>query len=588
MIPEEIINQILDRCDIAEVISAYVPLKKAGRNFKANCPFHTEKTPSFLVSPDKGIYHCFGCGAGGNALSFLMKHENMEFTEAMALLARKAGVELPKYEPRGREPDSLANILEKAHEAAAAYFQENLRLSAGKRPSRYLEERGIKPETAAQFRLGYAADSWDGLLTAMKKRGFTEQLLEKAGLVLPRDDKSGYYDRFRDRVIFPICDARGRVVAFAGRVLDEHLPKYVNSPETPLYSKSRILYGLHLSKNSIRKLNYTVIVEGYLDMMIPYQAGVTNVIATCGTALTVDHIRLLKRHSGNVIMVYDPDTAGEMATLRSLDILVAEDMQVRVASMPRGDDPDTFVRKNGAQAFWDLLKGSKGLYEYKLELLKRRHDTGVMEVKVKVAQEMMQTIGLVSNAVLQSAYIKRLAEELGLNEEALRIELKRSKGAKRESADPADADIRLDAQTRQMRQVDKILISLMLDDNAVIPFVREHVEMEDFPEGLPRTVMQRLFASAEQKRVVTPAQLIQSLSDDGNAPSLLSEIAALQDTLEDKHKNLEDCLAWLKEKRVKKRLEELRGEIKAAQLRNEEEKVIDLMARYNELVKRCV
>jgi DNA primase len=406
-IPENIIDQIQARTDIVEVISRYIPLQKVGRNYKAPCPFHNEKTPSFIVSPDKQIYHCFGCGAGGNVFSFVMKHENLEFPEVVEMLAEKCGIKLPRSNSGSKELTSLASQLYKINDLAILFFQESLARSAAGKD--YLLSRGISDETIKRFRLGYAPDSWDGLLNFFHKKNIQGALLEKAGLVIS-NEKGGHYDRFRKRLIFPILDMKDRVLGFGGRVLDSSLPKYMNSPETYIYSKGRNLYGLNFTKDAIKKQGYALIVEGYLDFIIPHQAGVNNIVATLGTALTVDQVKLLKRFAGTVIMVYDPDEAGEAASLRNMDLFLGEGVNVYIAELPKGFDPDGYIRKFGTDDFIKLTKSSKNLFDYKLSKLSARFDIRTGHGKAAIAGEMLPTISRIENAVLRSNLVKKLAE----------------------------------------------------------------------------------------------------------------------------------------------------------------------------------
>ena len=338
LIPENILEDILGRVDIVEVISGYIPLKRAGRNFKALCPFHHEKTPSFMVSPDKQIYHCFACGVGGNAFNFLMQYERLEFPEAVEALARKAGVNLPKDQKQDQRAVSLITQLYKINELAADFYAHNLISSQGSSARSYFLKRGLKDETIKTFNLGFAHDRWDLLINYLRAKGISLSLLEKAGLVLAKEG-GGYYDRFRNRLIFPILDIKSRVLGFGARVLGDALPKYMNSPETPIYIKGKNVYGLNFAHEAIREEDAVVVVEGYLDFIIPYQAGVHNIVASLGTAFTPDQAKLLKRYTHNVVMVYDADKAGELASLRSLDIFIDEDMNVKVASLPLGSDP---------------------------------------------------------------------------------------------------------------------------------------------------------------------------------------------------------------------------------------------------------
>ncbi|MDD5027638.1 MAG: DNA primase, partial [Candidatus Omnitrophica bacterium] len=338
-IPENILDDILARVDIVEIISGFLPLKKAGRNFKACCPFHHEKTASFMVSPDRQIYHCFGCGESGNAFKFLMRYERLDFPEAVEALARKAGVVLPRDETPGPKSSGLSTQVYRINELAANFYSANLNSPAGLRAKEYLLKRTVRPETISALKLGFASDSWDGLLNYLRSKGASLGLLEKSGLAIAKEG-GGFYDRFRNRIIFPIFDIKGRVLGFGARVLDNTLPKYVNSPETAVYTKGKNLYGFNLAKDGIRENDFVVIVEGYLDFILPFQEGLKSITASLGTALTIEQARFLKRYTHNVVMVYDADTAGELATLRSLDIFIEEEMNVRVVSLPKGLDPD--------------------------------------------------------------------------------------------------------------------------------------------------------------------------------------------------------------------------------------------------------
>ena len=412
MIPNETIDGILDKTDIVELISAYVSLKRAGQSFKARCPFHEEKTPSFIVSPAKQIYHCFGCGAGGNAISFLMRHEKMDFIESIQMLADKVGVSLPRTAGTKKGEDTFAASLYNVNNMACSLFQENLTKDFGKDALRYFAERGINENTLKLFRLGFAEDAWRGMLGRLKEKGVESDTLVKSGLVVQNNDGGNLYDRFRGRIIFPIFDARSRVLGFGARALDNSLPKYINSPETHIYRKGAQFYGLNFAKDHIRTLNYVVLVEGYFDLILPFQNGIKNIVATLGTALTVQQIRALKRFTRNAIMIYDADRAGEEASLRSLDLLVTEEMDVRIAILPKGSDPDSFVRREGKAGFTRILKESKDLFDYKLGVLTSRFKIDDPRGKARIAGGMLPTIARIKNAVLKSAYLRKISDRL--------------------------------------------------------------------------------------------------------------------------------------------------------------------------------
>ncbi|MDD5097368.1 MAG: DNA primase, partial [Candidatus Omnitrophica bacterium] len=398
LIPENILEDILGRVDIVEIISGYISLKKSGSNFKCNCPFHHEKTASFMVSADRQIYHCFGCGESGNVFKFLMRHERMSFPEAVEMLAKKAGINLPKQDnPKLAEAISLNSQLYKLNALVASFYELNLQSVSAAAALEYLKKRGINPESIKEFRLGFAGQSWDTLINFLRSKNVSLGLIEKAGLVLAKDG-GGYYDRFRNRIIFPIFDNRDRAIGFGARVMDNSLPKYLNSPETPVYVKGRNLFGLNLSKDHIRDLDCAIIVEGYLDFIIPYQEGLKNIVASQGTALTLEQIKLLKRYTNNVVMIYDGDTAGEIATLRSLDMLIEEDLHVKVVPLPAGVDPDTLVRQEGIVSFKNKVEQALSLFDYKLKILKSRHNITEPHDKGKIASEMLSTINKFSNA----------------------------------------------------------------------------------------------------------------------------------------------------------------------------------------------
>src|SRR5262245_16343150 len=333
LIPQQTIDEVLNRCDIVEVVSSYVSLKRAGRNFKALSPFNSEKTPSFIVSPDKQIFHCFSSGLGGNVITFVMKMERVEFPEAVRILAKRVGIEIPEDKAKTAH-DNVRQVIFKVNEQAVDYFHRNLlqgKSADVEAAKKYLKERQILPETIETFKIGFALDAWDGLLKNLEQQKVSLRLMEQAGLIVPRKEKNGFFDCFRNRVIFPIFDTQGHCRAFRARTLDsKNAAKYINSPETLIYTKGHHLFGFHLAKEAITRSDFVIIVEGYIDCIMPYQAGVRNIVASLGTALTLEQIRLIRRYTKNVIMLYDTDKAGEAAMLRSLDTLIEEGMNVKV------------------------------------------------------------------------------------------------------------------------------------------------------------------------------------------------------------------------------------------------------------------
>lgn len=581
-ISENILEDILSRVDIVEVVSGYIPLKRAGRNFKAPCPFHHEKTPSFMVSPDRQIYHCFGCGAGGNAFNFLMQYERLEFPEAVEVLAKKAGVLLPKLEQQDDKAVSLATQLYKINELAANFFQGVLNSPAGGNAKTYLLKRGIKEETIKTFKLGYAFDRWDALINHLRAKNISLSLLEKAGLILSKDN-GGYYDRFRNRIIFPILDIKSRVLGFGARVLDETLPKYVNSPETPIYTKGKNLYGFSLAKDAIRDSDCVAIVEGYLDFILPYQEGFRNILASLGTALTIEQARFIKRYTNNVVMVYDPDKAGELATLRTLDIFIEEGMSVKVVSLPDGLDPDLFVRKNGVEKFKESIHSADSLFDYKLKVLKRRHNPKEIEGKAKISSEMLATITKFKNEILRSEYIRRLTEELNVREDSLWQELAKLKDVKVVAVQPTTV---VKKQPLNINPTEKLLIKLMLEEVDLINRIKDDLEPGDFSDARISRIVSTMFDFIEQGIEIEANKLLSHIKED-EVLQVIRESAFLPEVSEaDKEKIVDDCIKRLKTERLKSRKQQLHDQIKAAQSTGDEEKLGSLMQQFHELIKK--
>ena len=580
LIPDNILEDILSRVDIVELIQGYIPLKRAGRNFKSTCPFHHEKTPSFMISPDRQIYHCFGCGESGNAFKFLIRHERMEFREAVEFLAKKAGVQIPEARPQDQEAKNLYLELYRVNELAATFYQNILYSPEASAVRDYLHKRGINDESIKLFKLGYAPDKWDALIIFLRAKGINLSLLEKAGLIIPRSS-GGYHDRFRHRIIFPIFDIKSRVLGFGARVLDNSLPKYVNSPETPVYTKGKNLYGLNLAKDAIRDNDAVAIVEGYLDYIIPYQHGLRNIVASLGTALTCEQVRALKRYTHNAVIIFDPDRAGELATLRSLDIFIEEAMEVKVVSLPQGFDPDLFVRKNGIEALKAGVNTAETIFDYKLKVLKARHGYRNIESKAKVAADMLVTVNKFTNAVLKSEYIKKLAGELDLEEAALLEELKKIKPDKTYGATPS-------APPRSIINInptEKLLIKLMLEEQGVINRIREHLEPADFRDERISRLVALLFDFVQQGRHVDTSVIVNHFDDDTILQVIGETTFSPEVSLENRDKIVDNCINRLKQEKLKSKKHDLYNQIKLAQHLGDEDKLQSLMREFQHLVK---
>jgi len=416
MIPDDKIAEVRERAGIVEVISDYISLKKSGANFQGLCPFHGEKTPSFNVNPGRGIFHCFGCGVGGNALTFVMKMEGISFPEAVKLLAKRVGVEIEERAPttaeirRKSEKDEQLKIVA----TAAGYYSQLLAKSVdGAAARKYLAGRGVVEELFIPCRLGWASEKWDGLATFLKQSGVSLEKVEKLGLIKRKSSGGGYFDLFRNRLLFTIADLHGQPIGFGGRVLDDSLPKYINSPESPLYQKSDVLFGIDLAKQSMREERSVVIVEGYFDHLALYRSGIRNVVATCGTALTKGHFQLIKRYADKVYLLFDSDSAGRKATLRAMELLLAEQMPCFVIELPEGDDPDSYLAKHSPEDFSGLMK--RPALDYFLRELVATEDTGTVAGKKAVADQFRPFLQKLTDPVERDLYLKELSRLLSVD-----------------------------------------------------------------------------------------------------------------------------------------------------------------------------
>lgn len=417
-------EEIKSRLDIVDVIQEYIQLKKAGANYKAVCPFHNEKTPSFMVSEDKQIWHCFGCSEGGDIFAFVMKMEGMEFPDALRLLAGKAGVELRRRDPELQTKTGKAlEVLE----LATKYFQKVLLESKSAESVRsYLTKREVSDLSRDEFKIGYAVESWDALLNYLKKKGHSDDDILNAGLIIRRtvdqgsSAGSGFYDRFRDRLMFPIADAHGRTIGFGGRTLksDDEVAKYVNSPQTLVYDKSRVIYGLDKAKTAIRKAGYAIVVEGYTDVIASHQAGITNVVSSSGTALTEGQLGLLKRYCQKLILAFDMDLAGDSATKRGIDLAIALGFEVKIAMMPKGEDPDELIKKS-PNDWKQVLKSAKSIMDYYFSTTLEGLDLSKVEDKKQASKELLPVIKKIPDKVEQTHYLQELARLLKVKEEVL-------------------------------------------------------------------------------------------------------------------------------------------------------------------------
>lgn len=429
------LDELAARNDIVEIVSQYVALKKSGTNYFGLCPFHNEKTPSFSVSPDKQIFHCFGCGEGGGVITFVMKAEGLEFPDAVHFLADKAGMQVPEQGEADRKAARRRERICALNKEAARWFYDNLWLPENRDIQQYFSRRGLHRRVMNQFGLGYAPDGWANLIDAMSARGFTRDELIDSGLVT-RNEKGNVYDRFRNRVMFPIIDVRGNVIAFGGRVLDDSKPKYLNSPETPVFHKSRNLFALNLAKTT--KSDYFILAEGYMDVIALHQAGFDSAVASLGTSLTDEQARIIARHTDQIVISYDADGAGQAAAQRAIDILKKCDLQVKVIKIPGAKDPDEFIREKGADAFRAVIEKSENHNAYRLEQIAAKYDLEDDEARVLFLRDAARMLAGIESAIEREVYAGRAAKMAGVTAEAMQNEVKRELGIRRKKQRAAE------------------------------------------------------------------------------------------------------------------------------------------------------
>jgi DNA primase len=539
-VPEDKIAEIRHAVDIAEIVSESVLLRKAGKNLVGLCPFHSEKTPSFTVSLDKQIFHCFGCGAGGNVFSFVMKRDGLSFGEAARTLARRCGVDIPERPLSGPERQRLGeqeSLYEINRLAADFYHQHLIRANGpeGEAALAYLERRGVTRQTIADFRLGYAPKGWDHLIRFLTRRHHRPELIEKAGLVVARREASGYYDRFRERVIFPIYDESARVVGFGGRVMDGSTPKYLNSPETPVYLKRRVLYGLNRAREACRAQHTVYIVEGYLDLIALHQHGITNAVATLGTALSPEHIRLLTRHAQQLVLVYDSDEAGLRSAQRCVDIFWKEHVDfrrgdvfrdetadTRILVLPAGHDPDSFVFQHGADEFHVLARGAPGIIGFLIGRAVARHGSSI-EGKIRIVAELQAPLAAVNDSVARSLYVKQLAETIGVSEDVILQKL--GEAAPRSPGEGRGAAPKPAGEAGE--RVERRIVSMMLQFPEVIPDVVGRKVLDGFGSDGMKTAGEAIVRHG--LRSVSGLPELLARIEDARLRETLSELAMVDE-----------------------------------------------------------
>ncbi|MCI9154801.1 DNA primase [Lachnospiraceae bacterium] len=558
---EDLIEEVRMKNDIVDVISGYVKLQKKGSSYFGLCPFHNEKSPSFSVSRQKQMYYCFGCGAGGNVFTFLMEYENYTFIEAVQFLAERSGVELPKseYSKEARERAGLKAVLLEINKAAAQYFYVQLKSEQGKAGYTYLRERRLSDETIRAFGLGYSNKYSDDLYRYLRSKGYQEDMIRQAGLVSV-DEKHGVYDKFWNRVMFPIMDVNSRVIGFGGRVMGDAKPKYLNSPETPIFDKSRNLYGLNRARSSRKP--YFLLCEGYMDVIAMHQAGFTNAVASLGTALTAGHASLIRRYVQEVYLTYDSDEAGTKAALRGIPILREAGISAKVIRMDPYKDPDEFIKNLGAEEFEQRIEGAKNGFMFSLEILEREHHMDSPEGKTAFFQEAARRLISFQDELERNNYIEAVAKAYRISEESLKKLV--SKTAVREGmAKPVERPKA--ASGKPLKKEDgsltaqKVLLTWMIDDPRLFGIISSHISPGDFTQPQYRTVAELLY---EQYRAgsLNPAKIINHFTEEEEhreAAALFNTRIGRLTTPEEKVRAIKDSLLRVKSNSIDVRMKNL-------------------------------
>jgi len=579
------IEQVRRKVDIVELISQQVALKKAGRNFKANCPFHEEKTPSFMVSPERQIFKCFGCSEGGDVYGWLMKMEGMEFGEALRTLADRVGVKLKSYRPT-KEQQIRERLLEINHLTSEYYHYLLMEHKLGKNALQYLMKRGIRKASMKTFKLGYSPNEWEGLQGFLvKKKGYGPQELEMAGLVIK--GKRGYYDRFRNRVMFSLFDHRGRVVGFAGRVFEEEVreAKYMNTPETNLYHKSGVLYGLEITKEYIKKVNKAVVVEGELDVISSYQAGVKNVVGIKGSALTEGQVELLKRFCENVALALDADVAGDKAARRGIELAEQAGLSVRVIELKYGKDPDECSQKS-SRLWKESVKTAVPIYDFYITSAVERFGVKTPEGKRKVSDEAAGVLAKISNQVIKAHYVKKLAGVLGVSEVAVATEVEKAEKKTRVERQLVKEVKKEEAEKSREERLSEYALALVLQREDLVRRLVKQVEEKWLAEGAVKKVIKRLKEWLKKGRKWQVNRFVKSLEAELVGVVDEAYLTELGKSLEDDDRleaELEKTMEELRKMGLKTEMRRLSEMIREVEKGKDKKKLMRLQKKFVEV-----
>ncbi len=577
------VSEIRDRSSILEVVSDYVNLKKIGRYHKGLCPFHSEKTPSFMVNEEKQIFHCFGCGTGGDVFTFLMKIGNFSFPQALEELAKRYGISLPRQEPSPREKKEMAKkeIFFKINQTAMEYFCQVLTLRReGEEGRKYLAQRGMKQAVIEEYRLGYAPDRWDGLVQHLREKKIPLETAWELGLIHPKK-KEGWYDVFRGRILFPVLDLHQRVVGFGGRLIKEGQPKYLNSPESAIYRKGEILYGLPAARPSVSEKDCVIIVEGYFDLLTLHQNGVKQSVATLGTALTPHHIRTLKRYTQNVITLFDGDTAGVKATLRSLPLFLEEEVAARTIALPQGEDPDGYLRKGNLKAFEKKLTEAAPLIDFFFESLMKTQDLRSIDGKIRIAREGMALVSKIPDRIRRDFYVKALADRLDIEESRLHEMLHPAQGERPKG----EGSLKREVLGKGFQKSEEMIVRLMVHSPELIRTVSQEGIVELFESPILKRIAGELEEVYEKKGKLDVRDPLGSMPEDLQPE--LSRIAFQEKGLEEspREKMLQDCIQKIRQRRLKKDKTELLKKMREAEREERGKGLETLLAERQKLIR---
>jgi DNA primase len=597
-ISDDKIDEVRNAADIVEVISAYVHLKKRGKNYLGLCPFHTEKTPSFTVSAEKQMYHCFGCGKGGNIFTFLMEMDKISFVEAVRSLASKFGINIPEEsKPMTEEQTEFENYYAVCRFAGMHFFRNLTESDEGKEALQYFYKRGFTDETIRTFGLGYAMNSWDAFVNKAQEEGFKPEDITKVGLARVRDDGS-LYDYFRGRATFPILSTQGRVIGFGARKLREDdaiAGKYINSPETPIYNKSRVLYGLFHAKDSIRQEDNALMVEGYADLISLYQAGIQNVVASSGTALTEEQLKLIGRYSKNLTLVYDSDTAGSSATVRGIDLALEFDLNVQIVELPEGDDPDSFVQKHGGNEFRERLLNAISFIDFRAKQFQRAGAFTTAEGKTQAVRSLVQSIAKMKDELRRNFYVKEVAEKYDVYESVLFHELDQAvsqgKHTLRSDSYPKSNVTSHHAGTEKLVLQEKKIIppeerdilKLILEGNPdVIRFVLSNISLLQLSDERARRLAQLVLDLYDERGTIDAPSLVNEVQEQ-ELKNLITDLVLSRYELSPKWQEMEkeidvpdpmmiakDAVITVRRKAIQKEMEENQHALKEASIRRDD------------------